>query len=164
MADLNPLVVNPDNIRALNDTIKIAFGGIASIAAAIGTIYTVMSSRHAKIAKCNSEITAVNTEALATHSKDLADFKSAQSKEMDEFKKSVGEMKQEISAELNKIKLVVVKVSNATDQKLGMIPRLQDALESLTRKHLDESFKNSQRDEKLDKFIAGMEKLAKRSG
>lgn len=124
MADIGSLVaVRPETITALNETVKIAFGGIASVTAAVGAIYTVVSSRNNRVAKLNTTITAVNTTALETHTVSMTDAMDAHAKKLvtfsEELKTSSDEIKAvrfEVFHEIEKLKTTVLELNQSNDK------------------------------------------------
>ncbi len=128
MAEPTSLLDNPEAIKALTETLKVIFAGIGSLGVALGTVYTFLSNRNARVAKANTEVTAVNTATLSTHTDEMLALKAEAKTELKAFKSELSEMLLDLATSVNKLKLVSVKVANAADQKLGLIPRVQDTL------------------------------------
>jgi hypothetical protein len=142
-------LLKAETISALNETLKILIGALGAAA----TWVTVISKKTSNAASANEKVTAENTLAINRLIKDL-----------ESHSVSMKQHKDDVDRQNREIKVVVAKVKTTVDEHLTMFPKLQAEIEALTKRMLDEEFKNSQRDEQLERFIKGMNALIERKG
>lgn len=129
MADLP----SSEQIGALNETLKIGLGGLASLIAGAGTLYTFLSNRNKNTADTNTKVTQINTAALSQHAHDMDAMKNNAKAEIAVLKGQISEMQSDLAESVRQIKIAAGKLHSEATDGLSMIPKIQDALEAQQR-------------------------------
>ena len=134
MADLSTFTNMPhENISAYGDLIKT----IASLNPVVGGIITAIAAyfinKNTKVTKVNTSVTETNTaakgltpEVLISHKDEIQVIKDEAVKE---FREITEGLKSHMTEELNKTKIVFMKVSKEAQAKLAMTPKIDQAIE-----------------------------------
>lgn len=167
MADLTNLT--PDDVKNLSELAKIAgsadpliakiVGGLVSISGAVLIILTHINNLRTKK---NTEAQETTTKMLEKHKVEMTTLKNEAVTSVKElvtdFHSTVEFTQNQLNAQVDDVKKVVAKVNGFADQKLGMIPRLQDAVDALEKRILDVSIKASKTDLKVDEIFTVIKK------
>lgn len=136
--------LTPDQIRAATDAFKALsavnpiIGMVLGIACLITTAVTMLNNFRTKK---NTEANDATTKMLESHKNEMIALKNQTQTNIKslivDLEKTVASTKKDLLEEIEKVKIVVVKASNAVDQRLSMIPKVQDAIEQ-QKKRVDE--------------------------
>lgn len=143
------LNANPQSIEAATKLLTLLtavmaaspwVAGILFIAIGIGVYFNKKSAAANKVSSDAAEALKPLIEA---HKKELAETQATLNQVVKDFSKTVGSAKDDLIIEISKVKIGVAKVNNATNEKLGMIPKVQDAISDLQAKqnNTDYNFK-----------------------
>jgi hypothetical protein len=162
VADLSNLT--PDDIKNLASLAEIAKGVDPTAAKIIGGIGSVIGAALLVWTHIRTLITKKNTAANEATVKELNDVEFRISKKADttleraetvatELKESLDFKMNQLLTEMNNLKIVIAKVNISHEQRLSMIPKIQDRLENVEKRGLETDFRQAKTDEKLEAFI-----------
>lgn len=138
--------LSADRIHEWNETLKILVGVTTSLVVGAGTIVSYFINKNTKETKTNTASHSTTAQALADHMDSMNQIKSDAISRMDKFTADLAIKHQELMLELQKMKIVVVRVNQTADQKLSKIPQLEIAVNKYNtevasiRKDFDETW------------------------
>lgn len=158
--------INPEQIKAFLE----AFTVLNKAHPIIGVIVAIIGILTATLTFINNFRTKLNTRANNQTVKALDDIKADMHalrdqtikdvrESAEEFKRSLNQtaadIKLGLTEEVTKVKIVVAKVHDLSDQRLSMIPKIQDRLDQIESKQAEVEIIKKKNDEILDILTHG---------
>lgn len=140
MANLNPFEANPETIKQYNETLKILIGVGGSIVAVATAWITHLSKKTETAANKNTDLTAANNEALASHTKKMLELEKRVTSKVETFIDTIEKSHNSLNFEFHQFKELVHKSSESAESKLNLIPKVQDAVEALKEDNIKNKY------------------------
>jgi hypothetical protein len=164
--DIKNLASLADIAKSVDPTAaKIVGSALSFFGAAIAILTHINNLRTKKNTEANKATVAILSEherKMEAHEEKMTKLKR---EAVSEFENKINFANNQFMSEVDKFKIVMVKIHRDTDQKLEQIPKMQDRLTKVEKQAVDTDFRVDRNKEELDQFYAWMkEQIRRRQG